>query len=129
MQNKTKILILLVLVAFSAVLFGCTEQNNQEQDRTNQNNSASPSQNSQATYNLSQVSTHNTESDCWAIVNGKVYDITAYINQHPGGKPNIIKACGVEATSMFETKPNGKPHSENAKNTLESFYKGDLVSG
>lgn len=31
------------------------------------------------------VKRHNSEEDCWIIVRGKVYDVTYYLNTHPGG--------------------------------------------
>jgi cytochrome b involved in lipid metabolism len=43
---------------------------------------------------LAEVSTHASESSCWTIVNGSVYDITSYIPRHPGGKREIMAICG-----------------------------------
>lgn len=33
-----------------------------------------------------QVSKHRTSQDCWVVLNGEVYDITTYLDFHPGGK-------------------------------------------
>jgi cytochrome-b5 reductase len=51
-------------------------------------------------YTLDQVSQHNTETDAWIILNGKVYDMTIYINYHPGGKI-ILNAAGQDGTHLF----------------------------
>lgn len=34
----------------------------------------------------SQVSKHNTSDSAWIVINSKVYDVTHYLNKHPGGK-------------------------------------------
>lgn len=33
-----------------------------------------------------QVSTHNSQSDCWVIYNGNVYDVTGFVSRHGGGR-------------------------------------------
>lgn len=50
------------------------------------------------------VATHKTSSNCWIIINGKVYDVTSYIPVHPGGTSTIINQCGKDATNAFNTK-------------------------
>ena len=123
-NNLDAVVILALLVFFNVVLFGCIEQNIEQKS---QDNLSTLQQKTQQACTLSQVIKHNTKTDCWTIIKAKVYDITTYIEEHPGGEPNILRACGVDATSLFETKPTGKPHSENAKDVLQSFYKCDLA--
>ena len=36
------------------------------------------------TYTISEVAKHGTAEDGWIAVHGKVYDITAFIQAHPG---------------------------------------------
>ena len=50
---------------------------------------------------MEEVEKHNSELDCWTVVNGKVYNITHFINMHPGGKAKIMKAIGINASEMF----------------------------
>jgi len=33
----------------------------------------------------SEVKKHNKPDDCWVIFNGKVFNITPYLEYHPGG--------------------------------------------
>ncbi len=57
------------------------------------------------TYSLSEVALHKTENDCWTSINGKVYNITELIPNHPAGKEKIMKGCGIEATAIFSRVP------------------------
>ncbi|RMD45728.1 cytochrome b5 domain-containing protein [Candidatus Pacearchaeota archaeon] len=75
-----------------------------------------------------EVSKHNTPSDCYLIISGRVFDVSSYISLHPGGSDTIIPYCGKDATDAFKTKNKGKPHSMNAKNLLESYFIGEIGS-
>ena len=48
-----------------------------------------------------EVQRHNSEADCWSIINGSVYNLTALIIQHPGGNEPIKAACGTDGTVSF----------------------------
>jgi len=74
-----------------------------------------------------EVLTHNTSSDCWTIIAGNVYDVTGYVNTHPGGQ-TILAACGVDATVMFEQRPqDGQPHTKFADTVLDRYFIGSLA--
>jgi cytochrome b5 len=45
-------------------------------------------------YNLAEVKKHAKEDDCWIIVHGKVYDVTKFLDEHPGGFDIIITNTG-----------------------------------
>lgn len=59
-------------------------------------------------YTLAQVSAHNSASDCWSVVSGGVYNLTAWISQHPGGQSAIKGMCGVDATASFVAQHGGQ---------------------
>ena len=73
------------------------------------------------------VAEHNTKDDCWTIVTDKVYDITSYIPNHPGGAI-ILSACGADGTAMFIDGGGhaGTGHSPQAIDLLESYFVSDL---
>ena len=67
--------------------------------------SATPNSTKQIT--VKQVKTHNTATDCWSIVNGKVYDLTGWVSKHPGGSKEIIRMCGVNGSRGFNSEHSG----------------------
>ena len=77
------------------------------------------------TYSLSDVANHSTSSDCWMVISGKVYDVTSYVSNHPGGD-KILAGCGKDATAMFGGIKDGKGHSDYAKSLQTDYYVGDL---
>ena len=66
---------------------------------------------------LTEVARHNKANDAWTVIDGKVYDITRWIPQHPGGNI-ILKALGRDATSLF----NGIGHPDYVKKTILPKY-------
>ncbi len=86
---------------------------------------ASTQSNSQSTsYTAEQVSEHSTQGDCWTIVNKSVYNITAYVPQHPGGISEITKICGKDGTSLFE---GNREHDATADTQLARLKIGTLA--
>jgi flavocytochrome c len=53
------------------------------------------------TFSLNEVATHAMESDCWTVVNGLVYDLSSYAEEHPGGLAAIRESCGIDSTKRF----------------------------
>ncbi len=69
-----------------------------------------------------QVSAHNSPNDCYLIVNSKVYNVTTYIGNHPGGKQKIYDYCGGESSAVFAAI-----HSNFAWNLLTKYFVADLI--
>lgn len=76
------------------------------------------------TYTIRQVRRHNTAASCWSAVNRKVYDLTTWISQHPGGKQAIRGMCGRNATGAFNAQHGG---SRNVSRILGSYLIGRLA--
>ncbi|KAI1797745.1 FMN-dependent dehydrogenase-domain-containing protein [Ganoderma leucocontextum] len=53
-------------------------------------------------YSLDEVSKHNSSSSCWVVIGSKVYDVTEFLPDHPGGTKIILKYAGKDATSAYE---------------------------
>mmetsp|Transcript_28328 Transcript_28328/g.28620 ORF Transcript_28328/g.28620 Transcript_28328/m.28620 type:complete len:128 (-) Transcript_28328:221-604(-) len=68
-----------------------------------------------------EVLTHNSCNDAWIIVDGKVYDITDYVDQHPGGD-SILNHVGGDASAGF----HGPQHPVTALDVLANHYIGVL---
>lgn len=78
----------------------------------NLNANVSNSANSTKTYTMVEISKHASQPDCWTAVRGGVYNLTSFFGQHPGGDRNLAKLCGIDGTSLFETKHGGSYRPE-----------------
>ncbi|KJX97897.1 nitrate reductase like protein [Zymoseptoria brevis] len=64
---------------------------------------------------------HDNETDPWFVVNGEVYDGTAFLTEHPGGATSIVSAAGLDSTDEFMAI-----HSDTAKAMMPYYHIGSL---
>ena len=57
-----------------------------------------------AGYTMGQVRANNTARSCWTVVDDYVYDLTRWINSHPGGPGSILFLCGTDGTNAFKAQ-------------------------
>ena len=75
-------------------------------------------------YTWAEIEKHTEESDLWFVVNGKVYNGTAYLEDHPGGASSIIIVGGSDCSDEFAAL-----HSSKAWAKLEEFVIGTVAEG
>ena len=68
-------------------------------------------------YSLEEIAKHNTVEDAWVAVHGKVFDVTYFMHDHPGGVNEIKDLMGRDATKEFD---------ENVSNEL-FLYNNKLI--
>nr|ACG49215.1 cytochrome b5 [Zea mays] len=75
-------------------------------------------------YSMEEAALHNTPDDCWVVVDGKIYDVTKYLEDHPGGADVLLEATGKDATEEFDDAG----HSKSAKELMQDYFIGELDS-
>eukprot|EP00002_Diphylleia_rotans_P032373 TRINITY_DN6795_c0_g1_i1.p1 TRINITY_DN6795_c0_g1~~TRINITY_DN6795_c0_g1_i1.p1 ORF type:complete len:242 (+),score=63.23 TRINITY_DN6795_c0_g1_i1:58-783(+) len=67
-----------------------------------------------------ELAKHNNAQSVWIAVHGKVYDVTPFLGNHPGGDSIITDFAGVDATESFEDAI----HSKEAFKMLDEYFIG-----
>ena len=68
-----------------------------------------------------EVTKHNSENDCWIVINGQVYDLTSFMSIHPGGSDIIKLNAGKDVSAIFNPL--------HAPNAIERFLPPECYLG
>nr|XP_012232311.1 PREDICTED: LOW QUALITY PROTEIN: nitrate reductase [NADH] 3-like [Linepithema humile] len=76
-------------------------------------------------YTADEVAHHDHEGDLWIVIHGKIYNLTSFLKEHPGGEEVLLALAGEDGTDCFDSIG----HSQEALLLREKFYIGELVGG
>eukprot|EP01132_Coremiostelium_polycephalum_P007902 gene7902-9723_t len=71
-------------------------------------------------FTAEEVAIHNKEDDLWLIIDGKVYNVTEYVDKHMGGLA-IMRNAGKDSSEGFRNQ-----HPDKVRQILDEFYMGVL---
>ncbi|XP_027354940.1 cytochrome b5 isoform X1 [Abrus precatorius] len=71
-----------------------------------------------------EVAQHKSNKDCWLVINGRVLDVTKFLEEHPGGEEVLLELAGKDATKEFDAIG----HSNTAQNMVLKYQVG-VVQG
>ncbi|XP_047206170.1 cytochrome b5 isoform X1 [Girardinichthys multiradiatus] len=73
-------------------------------------------------FRLSEIEAQNSFKSTWIIIHNKVYDVTKFLDEHPGGEEVLREQAGGNATESFEDVG----HSTDAREMASSMVIGEL---
>jgi cytochrome b involved in lipid metabolism len=76
-------------------------------------------------FTYEEVANHNKEDNCWIIIHDKVYDVSKFLDIHPGGADIIMDDAGTDVTTQFEDTG----HSNDARKDMLKYEIGIIKSG
>ena len=73
-------------------------------------------------YTLEEIQKHKDSKSTWVILHHKVYDLTKFLEEHPGGEEVLREQAGGDATENFEDVG----HSTDARDLSKTYIIGEL---
>lgn len=74
------------------------------------------------TYTLDEIAEHSDKKSTWILIHGNVYDVTKFLEEHPGGEEVLLDQAGKHATEAFEDIG----HSTDARDLMKQYKIGEL---
>lgn len=75
----------------------------------------------------SEIATHNNGKSCYVTMDTKVFDITDFVDSHPGGGDLVLEYAGKDVTSILKDQLSHE-HSEAAYEILEDSLIGFVAT-
>ncbi|GAV01755.1 hypothetical protein RvY_12414 [Ramazzottius varieornatus] len=76
-------------------------------------------------YTWEEVAKHNTPASCWCYIGTKVYDITSWLDRHPGGRQVLLLSAGRDCTDLFISY---HPFTEKPAQLLAKYCIGQVTT-
>uniref|UniRef100_A0A8C3UPE3 Cytochrome b5 type B n=1 Tax=Catharus ustulatus TaxID=91951 RepID=A0A8C3UPE3_CATUS len=73
-------------------------------------------------FTLEEVAKRNSSREAWLVIHGRVYDVTRFLAEHPGGEEVLLEQAGKDATESFEDVG----HSTDAREMLKQYFIGEV---
>ncbi|XP_066355843.1 cytochrome b5-like isoform X2 [Miscanthus floridulus] len=82
----------------------------------------------------SEVALHASRKDCWVVIGGKVYDVTKFLEDHPGGEDVLLHASGFllhddasasQGSFQMAWRPREHLHDASAPRAANRLDEGD----
>ncbi|KAF3909759.1 hypothetical protein AA313_de0210196 [Arthrobotrys entomopaga] len=55
-----------------------------------------------AEFTYTQVAEHDTKDSLYVVIDDKVYDVSKFVDEHPGGEEVLLDVAGTDGTEAFE---------------------------
>lgn len=76
-------------------------------------------------YTAADVAKHTTKDDCWVVRNGKVYNVSEFVADHPGGDDLILQYAGQDVGAIMADEVE-HDHSQSAYEMLGEYLVGKI---
>ncbi|CAH0722097.1 unnamed protein product, partial [Brenthis ino] len=70
-----------------------------------------------------ELESQNSREEAIIIIDNSVYDVTKFLDEHPGGEEVLLELAGQDATDAFEDIS----HSSDARSLMKKYKIGEVV--
>jgi len=74
-------------------------------------------------YSYEEIKKHNDNHSTWIVIHNDVYDVTKFLNEHPGGEEVLLEQAGKDASDAFEDVG----HSTDARELMAKYKVGEVI--